>query len=148
MRSPSADVTPTNELKKLYPETDRVPGSKAAASSTENTRYDDVAQVLKDERFAKDKGNALTPEQAGKQPWIPALFRPLTRNMLDLNAPDHKRRRALVHKAFTPRGTISDARSGTCTRNSGMSGSPSMNVPFFLPFVEKRRTRCLSRSAT
>jgi len=40
------------------------------------------------------------------------------------------------------------ARSGTCTRNSGMSGSPSMNVPFFFPFTEKRCTRCLSRSAT
>lgn len=67
------------------------------------TRYDDVVAVLKDERFAKDKANALTPEQAGKQPWIPDLFRPLTRNMLDLDAPDHTRLRALVHKVFTPR---------------------------------------------
>ena len=30
------------------------------------TRYDDVAAVLKDERFAKDKSNALTPEQAAQ----------------------------------------------------------------------------------
>ena len=35
------------------------------------TRYDDVAALLKDERFAKDRGNALSPEQAGKQPWVP-----------------------------------------------------------------------------
>jgi cytochrome P450 len=66
-------------------------------------RYDDVAAVLKDERFAKDKRNALTPEQLGKQPWVPAMFRPLERNMLDLDPPDHTRLRAIVQKAFTPR---------------------------------------------
>ena len=37
--------------------------------------------------------------------------------------------------------TRSYARSGMCTKNSGMSGSPSMNVPFFFPLTEKRRTR-------
>ena len=68
------------------------------------TRYDDVAAALKDERFVKDRRNALTPEQASKQPWMPAFFRPLTQNMLDLDVPDHTRLRALVHKAFTPRG--------------------------------------------
>jgi cytochrome P450 PksS len=67
------------------------------------TRYDDVAAVLKDERFAKDPLNALSPEQQARQPWMPSFFRPLTRNMLDLDAPDHTRLRGLVHKAFTPR---------------------------------------------
>ena len=67
------------------------------------SRYDDVASVLKDDRFAKDKYNALTPEQAGKQPWVPAMFKPLTRNMLDRDPPDHARLRALVQRAFTPR---------------------------------------------
>ncbi|GCE09458.1 cytochrome P450 family protein [Dictyobacter aurantiacus] len=67
------------------------------------TRYDDVLSVLKDERFAKDRRNAMTPEQLKKMPWIPPMFKPLERNMLDLDSPDHTRLRALVHKAFTPR---------------------------------------------
>ncbi len=66
------------------------------------TRYDDVMMVLKDDRFAKDKLNALTPDQLGKQPWIPGFAKPLQRNMLDLDEPDHTRLRTLVHKAFTP----------------------------------------------
>jgi cytochrome P450 PksS len=66
------------------------------------TRYDDVAAILRDDRFAKDPNNALTPDQARKQPWVPPVFRPLTRNMLDLDPPDHTRLRALVQKAFTP----------------------------------------------
>jgi cytochrome P450 PksS len=66
------------------------------------TRYDDVLSVLKDERFAKDRRNAMSPEQLKKQPWIPPMFKPLERNMLDLDSPDHTRLRALVHKAFTP----------------------------------------------
>jgi cytochrome P450 len=67
------------------------------------TRYEDVAALLKDERFIKDRRAALTPAQAARQPWIPAALRPLERNMLDLDPPDHTRLRALVHKAFTPR---------------------------------------------
>src|SRR6266704_1297634 len=67
------------------------------------TRYDDVLTVLKDERFAKDRQNAMTPEQLKKLPWIPPMFKPLEHNMLDLDSPNHTRLRALVHKAFTPR---------------------------------------------
>jgi cytochrome P450 PksS len=67
------------------------------------TRYDDVALALKDERFTKDRTKAQTPEQAAQQPWVPGLFKPLARNMLDLDPPDHTRLRALVQKAFTPR---------------------------------------------
>src|SRR6516165_12575589 len=67
------------------------------------TRYDDVLNVLKDERFAKDRRNAMTLEQLKKSPWVPPMFKPLERNMLDLDSPDHTRLRALVHKAFTPR---------------------------------------------
>jgi cytochrome P450 len=67
------------------------------------TRYDDVLALLRDQRFAKDPLNAQTPEQRANAPWMPAFVRPLSRNMLDLDAPDHTRLRALVQKAFTPR---------------------------------------------
>jgi cytochrome P450 len=67
------------------------------------TRYDDVARVLKDDTFAKDKLNAMDPEQRAKTPWVPGFLKPLERNMLDLDYPDHARLRALVSKAFTPR---------------------------------------------
>ena len=66
-------------------------------------RYDDVAAALKDERLAKDPLAALTTEQAARQPWVPRAFKPLTRNMLDLDPPDHTRLRTLVHRAFSPR---------------------------------------------
>src|SRR2546428_4819022 len=67
------------------------------------TRYDDVLDVLKDARFAKNPRKAMSPEQLKKMPWIPSMFKPLEQNMLDLDSPDHIRLRALVHKAFTPR---------------------------------------------
>lgn len=67
------------------------------------TRYDDVLAALKDERLAKDRKHALTAEQLAHPPKIPAIFRPLTFNMLDQDPPDHTRLRALVQKAFTPR---------------------------------------------
>ncbi len=66
-------------------------------------RYEDVARVSKDDTFAKDKLNAMDPEQRAKTPWVPGFFKPLERNMLDLDDPDHARLRALVSKAFTPR---------------------------------------------
>ncbi len=67
------------------------------------TRYDDVLTVLKDERFAKDKTKALSPEQLARLPWMPSIFKPLEQNMLDFDGPDHARLRGLVHQAFTPR---------------------------------------------
>ncbi|HEX8363314.1 MAG TPA: cytochrome P450 [Longimicrobium sp.] len=66
-------------------------------------RYDDVAALLRDPRFAKDPANARGAGERGDAPWMPGFMRPLTRNMLDLDAPDHTRLRALVQKAFTPR---------------------------------------------
>ncbi len=67
------------------------------------TRYEDVSAVLRDERFVKDWRNAMTPEQLAQMPPIPEVMRPLSKNMLDTDPPDHERLRALVSKAFTPR---------------------------------------------
>ncbi|HEY0602244.1 MAG TPA: cytochrome P450 [Herpetosiphonaceae bacterium] len=68
------------------------------------TRYDDVLAVLKDDqRFVKDRRNAMSPAQLKKAPRMPALFKSLERNLLGLDGADHDRLKALVHKAFTPR---------------------------------------------
>ncbi len=66
------------------------------------TRYQDVASVLKDERFVKDLRNALPPDQKPKTNWRPNFFYIMDNNMLAMDAPDHTRLRALVHKVFTP----------------------------------------------
>jgi len=62
------------------------------------TRYDDVLAAIKDTRFTKNQQSLLS----AKQPWVPAVLRPLAKNMLDSDPPDHTRLRALVQKAFTP----------------------------------------------
>jgi cytochrome P450 PksS len=62
------------------------------------TRYDDALSAFKEKRLSKNRLNA-----SQKQPWMPAFFKPLSRNMLDLDDPDHARLRGIVHKAFTPR---------------------------------------------
>src|ERR1700733_5154556 len=67
------------------------------------TRYDDVVAALKDERLAKNHFRVLTAEQHARRPWIPASFRPLGRNMLNVDPPDHTRLRGLVQQAFSPR---------------------------------------------
>ena len=70
------------------------------------TRYDDVASVLRDERFAKDWRNAPlpSPEQlAHLSPASKELAKLQIGNFLFVDPPDHQRLRGLVSKAFTPR---------------------------------------------
>jgi cytochrome P450 len=67
------------------------------------TRYEDVSRLLKDDRFVKDPANAMTPEMLARQRKIPSFLRPLTRNMLGLDDPDHARLKKLVMVTFTPR---------------------------------------------
>jgi cytochrome P450 PksS len=78
----------------------RLPGRQSAWLIT---RYDDVASALKDPRLVKGRRSVQSPEQAAREPWVPAFLRPLERNMLDLDEPDHTRLRGLVQAAFTPR---------------------------------------------
>src|SRR4030095_10271586 len=78
------------------------------------TRYEDVLALFRDERFVKNRRSALTPEQLRKLPWTPPMFRPLERNMLDLDPPDHTRLRSLSHKAFTA-GLVEQMRSRSQT---------------------------------
>ncbi|GHO85088.1 cytochrome P450 family protein [Dictyobacter formicarum] len=108
------------------------------------TRYDDVLNVLKDERFAKDRRNAMSPEQLKKMPWIPPMFKPLERNMLDLDSPDHTRLRALVHKAFTPRlvermrdqiQTLTDELLDAAERKGGMDLVADFALPLPLTMI-------------
>jgi cytochrome P450 len=66
-------------------------------------RYDDVATVLKDQRFAKDRRRVAQQHRLPFQRLIGPLLTSLEFNMLDLDPPDHTRLRSLVHKAFTPR---------------------------------------------
>ena len=68
------------------------------------TRYDDVLMALKDEqRFSKDRLAAMTPAQLKKTPWVPPMFAPLNRTILDTDFEEHARLRGLIHLAFTPR---------------------------------------------
>lgn len=57
------------------------------------SRYSDVVSVLKDPRFVKD--------WPPRTRWLHALAGSVTRHMLNKDAPDHTRLRALVHKVFT-----------------------------------------------
>ncbi len=77
-----------------------LPGRKTAWLVT---RYADADGVLKDKRFVKDRFNVADADAAAWMPWMPGFVRPLTRNMLDVDEPDHGRLRSLVSKAFTPR---------------------------------------------
>src|SRR5450432_1371745 len=76
-----------------------LPGSKPAWLIA---RYDDVNAMFKDERYVKEPGNAMTGEQLARHRWIPGFLKPVERNMLSVDSPDHERLRGLVHKAFTP----------------------------------------------
>jgi cytochrome P450 len=66
------------------------------------TRYDDVAMVLKDERFSKQFKTLFEANPNLKPPWIPKVLLPLMRHMLHSDPPDHTRLRALVQQAFKP----------------------------------------------
>lgn len=67
------------------------------------TRYEDVLSLLKDPRFSKEVRKARSPQELSNLHTMPAMFRAIEKNMLDMDDPAHARLRNLVHKAFTPR---------------------------------------------
>lgn len=70
------------------------------------TRYQDVADLLKDPRFVNDSQAAGVPHPMGAW-WMPRLFTTLQGNMLNADGPKHRRLRSLVQRAFTP-GRVRD----------------------------------------
>jgi cytochrome P450 len=62
------------------------------------TRYADVSALIRDKRFVKDTVNAGLPPIR-----VPGFVRPLMRNMLAMDDPDHARLKKLVMAAFTPK---------------------------------------------
>ncbi|HEX8251861.1 MAG TPA: cytochrome P450 [Thermoanaerobaculia bacterium] len=60
------------------------------------TRHGDALRVLSDPRFVKSRSRGSTG-------WLPGPLLALSRNMLDVDDPAHRRLRTLVQKAFTPR---------------------------------------------
>ena len=102
----AADLTSKEFRDNPYPTSDRLrEGAPVCRVRTGRskfawliTRYDDVLAAVRDTRLIKDR--QIFP--SAKQPWVPAVIRPLAKNMLDSDPPDHTRLRALVQKAFTP----------------------------------------------
>lgn len=66
-------------------------------------RYEDVVAAIKDERLVKNPKAVSAKGNGQGMPWMPKAFEPLMHNMLNMDDPDHRRLRNLVHKAFTPR---------------------------------------------
>jgi cytochrome P450 len=66
------------------------------------TRYADVATLLRDPRFSKERTNAGL-SAGGPPAIIRSIVAPLMNSMLDKDDPDHARLRRLVQTAFTPK---------------------------------------------
>jgi cytochrome P450 len=69
------------------------------------THYDEVISTLLDDRFSVDPRSTMSPEQLEQQQsQTPEEFRVLSRSLLSIDPPDHKRLRKLVQPSFTGRG--------------------------------------------
>lgn len=66
------------------------------------TRYEDVATVLKDGRFANDQRRLPNASDWTKKWYIPRAIKMFGDSMALADEPNHSRLRKLVHKAFTP----------------------------------------------
>lgn len=67
------------------------------------TRYENAVAALKHPLLIKDKFAMLAATGMPLGSWMPAFVRPLARNMLDIDDPDHRRLRSIVQPAFNAR---------------------------------------------
>ena len=65
------------------------------------TDYEEGSRALLDRAFTVDASTAMTPEMAAAASEIPAEFKPLQRNILTIDPPEHTRLRKLVQPSFT-----------------------------------------------
>ncbi len=65
-------------------------------------RYQDVWSSFTDPRLVNDHRNVSGGRSFLERWWTPRLFKIFQQNMVAKDAPDHRRLRDLVHKAFTP----------------------------------------------
>jgi cytochrome P450 len=65
------------------------------------TDYEEGSRALLDRAITVDMTSVLTPEQLAQMPETPAVFRPLRRNILTVDPPEHTRLRKLVQPSFT-----------------------------------------------
>ena len=94
------------------------------------TRYEDVAEVLKDDNFAKDPLNAQDPGAAGQGAWVPGSSSRWRATCSTSTIPDHRRLRALVSQgvhAAARRGAAWARRAicrGAARRHVAQGGGP------------------------
>ena len=67
------------------------------------THYDEVIATLLDDRFSVDPRSGMSPEQLEQQSNTPEEFQLLSRSIISIDPPDHKRLRKLVQPSFTGR---------------------------------------------
>ena len=73
--------------------------------------YEDGTEALLSNAVSVDITSAMTPEQLAEIPEQPAEFKPLQRNILTVDPPEHTRLRKLVQPSFTA-STIEKMRPG------------------------------------
>ena len=65
------------------------------------TDYDEGSRALLDRAFTVDAASVMTEEQKAQMPETPEEFKPLMRNILTVDPPEHTRLRKLVQPSFT-----------------------------------------------
>lgn len=98
-----ADPYPTyRHLREQHPVL-QVPGQLQGSTLWLLTRYQDMAELLKDKRFGHLPDPAMSPKERDEMLATHVSLRSLAKTMLLVNPPEHTRLRSLVVKAFNAR---------------------------------------------